>query len=271
MADLVTGFDDDIALTPARDGSWDGAIAPGWETPRGPLGGYVLAILMRGLEFAVDDPERGARSVTAHFLRPPTDGPVSVSARVERAGRSLSTVSGQLEQDGKVIALALAACSKPWPSPLLADAPMPEVEPPTPDAREPAAGPIDGAPPFMGRLAMLGRFGEPPFSRAEHGEVGGWLGLREPRALDPPAVALLADAWYPAPWPRLSELAPAPTIDLTVHFRTPLPIEDTLLLGRFRNRVVRDGFFDEDGELWAPDGTLVAQSRQLGLLLGAKT
>jgi acyl-CoA thioesterase len=81
---------------------------------------------------------------------------------------------------------------------------------------------------------------------------------------------VLADAWFPAPWPRLRELAPAPTVDLTVHFRAPLPLPDSLLLGRFRNRIVRDGFFEEDGEMWAPDGTLVAQSRQLGLLLGAK-
>ena len=80
----------------------------------------------------------------------------------------------------------------------------------------------------------------------------------------------LADAWFPAPWPRLAELAPAPTIDLTIHFRSPLPLPDSLLLGRFRNRLVRDGFFEEDGELWAPDGTLVAQSRQLGLLIGAR-
>ena len=61
---------------------------------------------------------------------------------------------------------------------------------------------------------------------------------------------------------------PAPTIDLTVHFRVSLPLDDTLLLGRFRNSLVRDGFFDEDGELWLGDGTLVAQSRQLGLLIG---
>jgi acyl-CoA thioesterase len=68
----------------------------------------------------------------------------------------------------------------------------------------------------------------------------------------------------------LHELAPAPTIDLTIHFRAPLPIDDGLLLARFRTRLVRDGFFEEDGQLWAPDGTLVAQSRQLGLLIGVQ-
>jgi acyl-CoA thioesterase len=266
----VPGLDDDIALTEAGEYVWDGAIAPGWETPRGPLGGYVLAILVRGLELAVDDPSRSARSVSAHFLRPPTDGPVRVSAGVERSGRSLTTVSGRLEQGGKLIALALAAFSMPFEGPFLTDAPMPAVEPPADDARDKSSGPITGAPPFMGRLAMLPRFGDPPFSRSTSGVVGGWLGLRERRPLDAAAVALLADAWFPSPWPRLAALAPAPTIDLTVHFRAPLPLPDSMLLGRFSNRVVRDGFFDEDGELWAPDGTLVAQSRQLGLLLGAR-
>jgi acyl-CoA thioesterase len=266
----VPGLDDDIALTEAGEGVWKGAIAPGWETPRGPLGGYVLAILLRGLELAVDDPNRSARSVSAHFLRPPTDGPVRVSAGVERSGRSLTTVSGRLEQEGKLIALALAAFSMPFDGPLLEDAPMPAVEPAAEHARDNSSGPITGAPPFMGRLAMLPRFGDPPFSRSTHGVVGGWLGLRERRPLDAAAVALLADAWFPSPWPRLAALAPAPTIDLTVHFRLPLPLPDSMLLGRFSNRVVRDGFFDEDGELWTPDGTLVAQSRQLGLLLGAE-
>ena len=122
-------------------------------------------------------------------------------------------------------------------------------------------------PPFTQRLTMQGRFGEPPFTQAEHAEVGGWLGLAEERELDAPSVALLADAWWPAPWPRLAELRPAPTIELTVLFRAPLPLPESLLLGRFTTRLVRDGFFEEDGELWAPDGTLVAQSRQLALLM----
>ena len=264
-------FDDDTALRPADDGAWEGAIADGWDTPRGPLGGDVMAILVRGLELAVDDGERTARSVSCHFLRVPEAGPVTVSARVERAGRSLSTVSGRLEQHGKPIALAVGAWSKPWPSPELNGRTMPEVEPPEEFRRAPQEEfPRDNRPPFMERMTMQHRFGDPPFSDSGSGEVGGWLGLLEQRPLDALAICVLADAWYPAPWPRLPEFAPAPTIDLTIHFRTPLPLPDSVVLGRFENRLVRDGFFDEDGELWTPDGTLVAQSRQLGLLLGAK-
>jgi acyl-CoA thioesterase len=263
------GFDADTELRPAADGVWEGAIAEGWDTPRGPLGGYVMAIVMRGMELAVADPERRPRSLTMHFLRVPETGPVTVSARVERAGRSLSSVSARLEQDGKLLGLAIAAYSKPWEGPLLDDSPMPEVAPPEPFESRQAALDAD-RPAFLQRMVMQHRFGEQPFSGAAHGETGGWLGLRDERPVDALAIPVLADAWFPAPWPMLSELAPAPTIDLTIHFRSPLPAEGPLLLGRFRSRYVRDGFFDEDGELWSRDGTLVAQSRQLGLLIGAR-
>jgi acyl-CoA thioesterase len=264
-------FDGDTALEPAGDGAWTGAIAEGWETPRGPLGGYVMALVVRGFELAVGQDERQARSVTMHFLRAPKPGAVTVRVRVERAGRSLTSLSGRLEQDGELVGMALAAYARAWPGPLLTDAPMPAVDPPPARAEIDARATVEGAPPFFERLVMEPRFGEPAFSGADHAEVGGWLGLREERPLDSLAMAVLADAWFPAPWPRLSELAPAPTIDLTVHFRAPLPLPDSMLLGRFESRVIRDGFFDENGELWAPDGMLVAQSRQLGLLLGAKT
>jgi acyl-CoA thioesterase len=267
---MALPFDEDTALRPAGDGVWEGVLADGWDTPRGPLGGYVMAIVLRGFELAVNDPERLPRSATMHFLRVPQPGPVTLRAQVERSGRSLSSLSGRLEQGGELLGLALAAYSKPWEGPLLDDSPMPEVDPA--GARAPAAGdfPRDAPPPFTSRLTMQHRFGEPPFSSADRGETGGWLGLLEERPLDALAVVVLADAWFPAPWPRLKALAPAPTIDLTIHFRAPLPLPDSLLLGRFRTRLVRDGFFEEDGEIWAPDGTLVAQSRQLGLLLGAQ-
>ena len=266
----LVSFDADIALEPAGDAAWAGQIVDGWWTPRGPLGGYVMAIVVRAMDLAVGDPGRTARSATMHFLRAPVAGPVSVGARVERAGRSLTSVSGRLEQDGELIGLALGAWSVPWQSPLLEESPMPEVAPP--DGRAPVgeAFPRRNPPKFTAGLTMQPRFGDPLWSGSERAEVGGWLGLVEERPLDAAAIAVLADAWFPAPWPRLRALAPAPTIDLTIHFRSALPLPDSLLLGRFRSRLIRDGFFEEDGELWAPDGTLVAQSRQLGLLLDAE-
>jgi acyl-CoA thioesterase len=266
----ISSFDDDIALRPAGGGAYEGEIRSDWWTPRGPLGGSVMGIVLHAFELEVGDAARMPRAVTMHFLRPPEAGPVTVRTTVERQGRTLSTLSGRLEQEGRLLGIAVGAYSEPWDGPLLQDAPMPVVEAPDDrrTTRRPAPGPPP--PPFVDRMVFKKRFGPPLFSRADHGEVGGWLGLREERSLDAAAIAVLADAWFPAPWPRLAALAPAPTIDLTIHFRAPLPLPDGLLLGRFTSRVVRDGFFDEDGELWAPDGTLVAQSRQLGLLIGAE-
>jgi acyl-CoA thioesterase len=264
------GLDEDIALRPIGGGVCEGWIHERYWTPRGPLGGYVMALGLRALELAVGDSARQPRSLTMHFLRPPAVGPVDVRAAVERAGRSLTTASGRLEQDGRLLALVLGAFSRPWPGPVFDDAPAPEVDPPEGRALSFGSPPRDNRPPFLDQLVMQSRFGEPPFSGADHAETGGWLGLREERPIDAATVTILADAWFPAPWPRLRALAPAPTIDLTVHFRAPLPLPDSLLLGRFRTCMVRDGFFEEDGELWTPDGALVAQSRQLGLLLDAQ-
>jgi acyl-CoA thioesterase len=262
-------LDADTALHPAGDGVYEGEVVETWWTPRGPLGGYVMAIVQRGMEIAVDDPGRQPGSLNVYFLRPPEAGPITVRPVVERVGRSLTTASARLEQEGKLIALGVAAFSSPWPGPCLSEAPMPAVDPP--GERTPTARNLPGAqpPPFMGRLTMQTRFGEPAFSGSEHALTGGWLGLLEERPIDALTLLVLADAWYPAPWPRLKALAPAPTIEMAVLFRAPLPLPDSLVLGRFHTRLVRDGFFDEDGELWAPDGTLVAQSRQLALLLGA--
>jgi acyl-CoA thioesterase len=61
-----------------------------------------------------------------------------------------------------------------------------------------------------------------------------------------------------------------PTVDLTIHFRAPVPADarpEDFYLGVFRSRTLRAGFAEEDGEIWTRSGVLLAQSRQLAMLL----
>ena len=174
-----------------------------------------MAMVLHAMELAIGDPGRQPRSLSVHFLRPPKLGPVTARPTVERTGRALSTATARAEQDGKPVAIGVGAFSPAWDAPAIGDAPPPrDVAPPG----EPAE-PFPGAPPFTKQLALQPRFGDPPFSGSDTREAGGWIDLREPRRLDGPAVCVMADGWYPAIWTRLTEPRPAPTIDLTVHFR----------------------------------------------------
>ena len=99
-----------------------------------------------------------------------------------------------------------------------------------------------------------------------------WVGLAQPRELDALSLAFFSDALLPAVFMRLTEPSVVPTVDLTVHFRAALPRSaerdpEELCLARMQSRVIHEGFFEEDGVIWAPDGQVLAQSRQLGLVL----
>jgi acyl-CoA thioesterase len=93
----------------------------------------------------------------------------------------------------------------------------------------------------------------------------GWMRTVQPHPLDAPLVAALTDAWLPAAFVRWKEPVIVPTLDLTIHFRAPLPKEGWALLV-MRTTTAAGGVWEEDGEVWAQDGTLLAQSRQLAII-----
>jgi acyl-CoA thioesterase len=256
-----------------RESTFAADVSPEWRAGRGPHGGYLAAMLLRALMEAVADPLRAPRSLTIHYPRAPQPGPVRIHTVLEREGRSLSTLSARMEQHGELMALALAAFSVPWRGGAeISDLPPPRVAPPDPERRS-AEFADRLLPPFARHLLLQPRIGvsasEDPNAPME---VGAWLGLAEPRPVDALSLAFYCDALLPAPFARITEPAVAPTIDLTVHFRAAMPRvaepdPDELCLVRTTTRVIRDGFFEEDGVVWAADGTLLAQSRQLAILL----
>jgi acyl-CoA thioesterase len=247
-------------------------VSPDWRAGRGPHGGYLAAMLLRALIESVEDDARAPRSLTIHYARAPEPGPVRIRTRIEREGRSLSTLSARMEQDGQLVALVLAAFSVPWSAQEIAELPMPQVAPPDP-VRESGSLLNKHAPPFVRHLVLQPRMGAVPFTGSDHPmEIGGWLGLAEERPIDALSLAFFSDALFSPPFIRLTEPAATPTIDLTVHFRTPMPREadadpGELCLARFCTGLVHEGFFEEDGVIWAADGTVLIQSRQLGIVL----
>jgi acyl-CoA thioesterase len=264
----VTAYEDATAVTRVGDDTFEAAIHPGWWVVRGPHGGYMSSILLRALTERLGDPSRHIRSFTTHFTAPPKEDPMTISTSVDRVGRAMSFLSARMEQSGVIVATALAAFSEPWEGFEFDDAPMPEVPTPEQSFEIPKSG--DGIPAFLGNFDMRACFGSLPFTGHHEAVVGGWYRLNEPQVADPIVMATLLDAWAPAVFPRVTELVICPTIDLTMHFRAPLPLEgagpDDYYLGRFSSKLGHQGFFEEDGELWG-NGRLIAQSRQLALAL----
>jgi acyl-CoA thioesterase len=272
----MTKFDRDTAVERVAPGRYRARLDPAWWIIAGPNGGYMAAVMLRAIEATVGDAERLPRSLTVHYARRPEGEVVEIETNVERAGRSLTTVTARMVQGDRLLAHAVAALSRPRPGMALHHARMPEVIPlERAEPRESPSGTMKLA--FHEQFDMRWAIPEKPWSGAETARSAAWARLAEPRLPDAALVATLADALPPAVFAvarEPGELGSVPTIDLTVHFRGPLPppgLEpDEPLLIDFTTRVVSDGFLEEDGEIWTPDGRLLAQSRQLAILAPPK-
>jgi len=256
-------FAADTAVAAAGDGRWRGSIAPEWFGPPGPNGGFIAALVLRAIRAEVGDPSRYPRSLTLHYLRPPASGVAEIDVTVERRGRTAHTCSARMLQDGREVTLALCVLTDDY-EPAQAWEPAPPDAPPPEQVEVLGHGP--GTPPIFARFETRVVFGSPPFSGGEEAVAGGWLRVHGDEEMGPELIALYADAWWPAPFSVMTDFAPAPTLELTIHFRARPDPADPLALVRFRAEASIDGLFDEQGEVWDRNGRLLAQSRQLALL-----
>jgi hypothetical protein len=254
----VHPFDADTGLAPAGPERWQAWAPERWFVGRGPNGGFLAALAARAAEAAAGRP---LRALSLHFLAAPAVGPLDVRATVERAGRSYSVVSLRIAQDRRPVTLGLATLGElPAEGAAWAVGGMPAARPLA--ESEPIPADFPNAPAFLQNYELR------PALEGE-AETGGWLRTTVPRALDAPLLVAMADAWPPAAFTVLGRFVAAPTLDLTIHIRRPLPpaglAPEDHVLGRFASRLSVAGVWEEDGELWAPDGALLAQSRQLAL------
>ena len=248
---------------PRGQGRFAGVIDPSWFQGRGAYGGLLGGVMLRAMMRELNEPARAPRSFTAHFCAPVLAGEATVSVRVERAGRQVSHLTARLEQSGQVACLASATFATSRDTPLVyTEARMPQVPPPG----DVPVTPAELWPTFGAHYDNRWCLGAAPYSGASEALVGGWIRPLVPTPLDAPLVAGLLDAYPPAALSRVHGFGPGATMDLTVHFYAPLPLDaapDAFYLRTGRSRHAAEGYVDDLAELWSEDGRLLAQQRQM--------
>lgn len=261
----MSKFERDTNVDEVDPGVFEGHVNRDWWIVFGPNGGFIAAMVVKAMGAAVDDSSRHARSLTIHYTAAPREGSVRIHTTVERAGRTLTTVSARMVQEERLIALALGAFSGPRRSSMeFDDLAAPDV--PAPED-VPAFEPLPSMPPFSRQWETRPALGGQPWQGGDGAALtGGWIKPLDDHPVDAALVAQITDAWLPAVFLKLTEPNAVPTIDLTIHFRADLPLPADYVLSRFETRVSYGGFVEEDGWIWSRDGRLIAHSRQLALL-----
>ncbi len=253
--------------TPVRnaDGILSLPITDRWNTPLGkPNGGWVLASMIRASSDQLDVGRPAAAAIT--YLASPEPGTVAeFEVAPVKLGRRVQTVDTSMTSGDRLLARLTTNFVRDHHGLTHELGSAPDLPDPSslPDPRT-MGMPTDG---LFGRVEY--RMAVPPGWSV--GKPTGdptavvWQRLDGGTEIDWPALALLADA-APPPVLELGQVA-SMTVQLTVHLHR-LPRPGSWVASRFTTRHVVDGFHEEDGELWDEDGNLLAQSRQLAILLG---
>jgi cell division protein FtsW (lipid II flippase) len=153
------------------------------------------------------------------------------------------------------------------------DLPMPTVPPPDDLVRtQPPTGTVE----WLNRYDMRLISGPIP-SRWDGGAASPdpalaslsrlWVRDEPARTLDFPALAAMADVFFPRIWLRRAVPVPVGTVSLTVYFHATAPqlLETATgyLLGQARGQAFCNGYFDQAGQLWNAAGHLLATTHQL--------
>lgn len=254
-------FDTDTAGERTGENEFTAHVTDRWDALNGVNGGYTTAILLNALKETMPLPD--PLVVSAFFLKRVDHAPATIRTATHRVGKRIATGTASMYQEDAELARLTAQFGTLGAEGRRFSA---EKAPGLPDPDD-CVDPITDGPSL--NISILERVEYrtaemPGWLKGEQGDpyMEFWMRFSDGRDPDLVSLAFLVDAAPPAVL-ALGELST--TLQLTVHLRAhPAP---GWLACRLYTRYVSGGYHEEDMELWDSNGELVAQSRQLLMLL----
>lgn len=244
---------------------WHGNLTHDWSIGPVPNGGYSGAVLANALQQHTG--AAMASSLTTHYYRPTIpDAPFTIRTEIMKRGRTVTHADAVLEQDGKVRCRSVALLGGyPEAETILATSPPPITPVDQCPARDPLSQGLNMS--LMQsldvRLDPSSEASDGPTSAGER--IDGWVKFRDDRPNDSLALTLFVDSFPPAVLITLPGTGWVPTLEMTTHIRAQAA--PGWIRGEVTTANVRGGTLVEDVKLWDSTNTLVAEARQLALLL----
>jgi acyl-CoA thioesterase len=260
-------FDDATRVT-AGDSCWQGRTSQDYWAFVGPFGGATAATILRAL---IDHPERAGEplAMTVNYCAPIAEGGFDLDIRLVKANRSSQHWCVELSQGGgEVATLATAVFAERRPSWSHQPAPFPKAIPFEQIRPFPKIAPtwanqydfrfIEGYPDFAGTA---------PEAQPSSAYSRFWIGDRAPRKVDMLSLMSMSDAFFGRVFHARRALMPFGTVSLTTYFHTDaedLAAENIdRVLAVADAKIFHKSYGDQNGELWSPNGRLLATTTQI--------
>jgi acyl-CoA thioesterase len=258
---------DEATRVSAGDSRWVGRTSPDYWAFVGPFGGATAATILRAL---IDHPQRlgDPLALTVNFCAPIAEGAFDLDVRLVKANRSTQHWCVEMTQNGAdVLTLATAVFAERRPSWSHQQAGFPQAAPfeqiipyskvAAPWVKQYDFRFVEGAP----------KFGSTPQAGPPDAFTKLWIGDRVPRKIDMLSLMSMSDAFFGRVFHARQELVPFGTVSLTTYFHTAaeeLAAEDiSRVLATADAKIFHRSYGDQNGELWSPNGKLLATTTQI--------
>ncbi len=262
-------FERAIAVRQDSDGTVLAEASTDYWAFMGQFGGVTAATCLNAL---LRHPDAAGQPIalTVNFAAPIQEGALRLSLRRMRASKSTQHWSIEIHQgddpEPRTTATAvLAERRQSWSHQPATPPSMPPIE----ALRELV---LPDTVPWVGRYRFWFESGAPVRSSEPLSPPGTacsrfWLADAIERPVDMPSLASMADTFFGRIFQVRGQIVPFGTVSLTTYFHSDADelraIAAARVIGRAGARRFHRSYSDQSGELWSPDGRLLATSHQI--------